>query len=226
MDRSAFMARILAALGHTRKQTPEAPAPSVDESIARLASAEDDLIGLFARRAESVGMQVHRLAAANLISKVVALLDQLGAKRVVINVNRCPPGISDHELIAAVGRGGIEVVQWQEAPDLDSQFDLDAGITDVHGALAETGTLICNTDSCHSRGASLIPPAHLAIVRASDILPDMIDYWHQLEGIRPIDLPSSQSLITGPSKSSDIEGVLTTGVHGPGIVHILLVEAA
>ena len=98
------------------------------------------------------------------------------------------------------------------------------GVTDVHAALAETGTLICSTDGSHSRGASLIPPVHIAIVRERDIVPDMLDYWARLGGVPGGELPSSQSFITGPSKTADIEGVLVTGVHGPGEVHIVLVS--
>ena len=93
-------------------------------------------------------------------------------------------------------------------------------------ALAETGTLICCTDADHARGHSLAVPLHVAIVRQSDILPDMIDYMARIHGSSPADLPSAQTLITGPSKTADIEGVLITGVHGPGKVCVLIVTHA
>jgi L-lactate dehydrogenase complex protein LldG len=107
---------------------------------------------------------------------------------------------------------------------LHEQFTLDAGITDVHAAVAETGTLICCSGPGHSRGLSLIPPIHIAIVRAADILPDMLDYFASRRGQKSPQLPSSQAFITGPSKTADIEGELIVGVHGPGRVYVVVVE--
>ena len=224
LDRSVFMARIHAALGHATTETPASQPPVVDESLARLASAQDDLIDLFATQAQAAGMLVHRFKVQDMFEKIVALLRELKAERVVTSLHRQgSPGWSA-ALHNALDQAGIAFTDGG-GPTVD-QFDLDAGITDVHAALAETGTIVCCSDSSHSRGASLIPPAHLAIVPASDILPDMIDYWARLEAVPAADLPSSQSFITGPSKTSDIEGTLVTGVHGPGIVHVLLVEDA
>ena len=111
-----------------------------------------------------------------------------------------------------------------ETDRLDAQFDVDCGITGVHAALAETGTLVLYSDAHHSRGLSLVPPLHIAIVYRRDILPDMLDHWARLRGIPGSDLPSNMVFITGPSKTADIEGELVTGVHGPEAVHIMLVE--
>ena len=70
-----------------------------------------------------------------------------------------------------------------------------------------------------SRGAYLLPFVHVAIVRASQVVPDLVDAWDQFE-----DGPALSLLVTGPSKTADIEGVLITGVHGPGELHVVLVE--
>lgn len=93
-------------------------------------------------------------------------------------------------------------------------------MSDVTACLAETGTLVVATDADHARSVSLIPPVHIAIVPASRILPDMLDYWQKVGR----DIPSNQVFITGPSKTADIEGVLVTGVHGPRVVEILIVK--
>ena len=66
----------------------------------------------------------------------------------------------------------------------------------------------------------------VAIVRASDILPDLLDYLPRWRGTSPAEMPSAQALITGPSKTADIEGVLIKGVHGPGQVIALLIDDA
>ncbi|MAE60513.1 MAG: hypothetical protein CMJ49_04050 [Planctomycetaceae bacterium] len=115
-------------------------------------------------------------------------------------------------------------MDWRNDSKMTSAYQADAGLTGVHAGLAETGTLICNSDAAHARGASLAPPVHIAVVRRRDILPDMLDYLPRLEGMSPAELPSSQAWITGPSKTADIEGVLITGVHGPGKLIIVLVD--
>ena len=214
--RDAFMAPILAALGRSTIQTP-GPPPQVDESIARLADATMDLPALFARQAADVGMSVVHTTGSQLFEGIAERLDQLGARSAVIGLSQTAQAA---ELAGVLSAHGIRVVPWQPDRRFDSQFDTAAGVTDVHAALAETGTLICWTDAHHGRGLSLVPPIHLAIVRRSDILPDMIDFWRLMAGRQ---MPSSISFITGPSKTADIEGELVTGVHGPGQVHIFLV---
>ena len=69
------------------------------------------------------------------------------------------------------------------------------------------------------RGASLIPPVHIAVVAQAQIVPDLCDYFGGLG----LSLPANINVITGPSKTADIEGILITGVHGPGDVHVALV---
>ncbi len=223
-DRAALMERVYAALGRSHTITPP-PAPAVDESLARLARPTDDLVKLFHTRAAATGMFVHRPKPSELAQHVVAFLKQQNVRSVVLST--VPPASTLEPLIAAAG---ITVVDWKAAAKtdahsrLDAQFDVGCGITGVHAALAETGTLVVYSDAHHSRGLSLVPPLHIAIVHPRDILPDMLDHWARLRGIPGSDLPSNMVFITGPSKTADIEGDLVTGVHGPEAVHIMLID--
>ena len=217
-DRAVFMAAVHAALGRTKTVPPPAPPPAVDESIARLAGKSDDLVAMFVEAAEEVGMHVQRVQRPDVFDAVLLVLTRNDARRVVVGVS------ADEAIADRLSEAGIEVIDWHGPDGFNRQFDVDAGITDVHAALAETGTLICHSDPAHSRGLSLVPPIHVAIVRSSDILPDMIDYWALFKDKPNTDLPSSIAFITGPSKTADIEGVLIKGVHGPQDVHIVVVE--
>ena len=67
---------------------------------------------------------------------------------------------------------------------------------------------------------SLLPPVHIAVADRSQLLPDLFDLFRQLP---PEEMPSCVSLITGPSKTGDIELRLVTGVHGPGEIHVVLI---
>jgi L-lactate utilization protein LutC len=74
------------------------------------------------------------------------------------------------------------------------------------------------------RLASLLPPVHVAIVDSSQILPDLFDLFARLETSGTAALASNLVLITGPSKTGDIELKLTTGVHGPGQWHVVIIR--
>lgn len=102
-------------------------------------------------------------------------------------------------------------------------FAAQLGITSVDWAVAETGSLALCARTGQGRVASLLPPVWLAIVEPSQIVPDLFDLFARLESDK-LDLPSNIALVTGPSKTGDIELKLTTGVHGPGEVHLLVVE--
>ena len=73
------------------------------------------------------------------------------------------------------------------------------------------------------RVASLLPPVHVAIVERQQIVADLIDAFSALTRGKE-ELPSNVVLITGPSKTGDIELQLTTGVHGPGTWHVIVVR--
>ena len=69
------------------------------------------------------------------------------------------------------------------------------------------------------RVASLLPPVHVAVIQSDQIVPDLIDAFGLLADRQ---LPSNVTFITGPSKTGDIELQLTTGVHGPGQLHVIV----
>ena len=219
-SRESFMRRVRDALGRGRTASV-APPPVVDESIARLAGPDDDPVALFTERAIEVGMAVRSVALDAAKVYAVDRLKEAGATHFVASAREGSPAA---EVIAAVKAAGLQWIDGSEASSLDPQFDADAGITDVDAALAETGTLICNSGSGRSRGPSLVARIHLAVIEPDDIVPDMFDYWPTMAQKSPAELPSSQAFITGPSKTADIEGELITGVHGPGEVLVLIVS--
>lgn len=225
--RDAFMARVHKALEHDRTTAPTEPPPAVDETLVRLASSTDNLPDRFEAGATAVGMKVYRCEKSAVSLKLGAVLDLIGVKSAAVGLGTLDTMFDVEATLAA---HHVEIVDWRNVPEganpFEPQYDIGVGITDVAAALAETGTLIVQSGRDRSRGLSLVPPFHIALVRRSDLLPDMIDYWQRLAGIPGPELPSSQSFITGPSKTADIEGQLITGVHGPGEVHILLITDA
>ncbi len=222
MDRKQFISRISQALGRsTPPQEPPVP-PEVDAALVRLDDEPSDRIERFAARAQAIGMELRRVDRGGLCEALVRVLGELQASRVTMGVGRLDEADALHQ---AVDESGIQRIDWANQGTMEPHYDVDVGISDVHAGLADTGSLVCASDDQHGRGLSLVPPIHVAIVRTTDIQPDLLDYLQSIETGDPSAMPSATAIITGPSKTADIEGVLVTGVHGPGRVIVLLYEA-
>jgi L-lactate dehydrogenase complex protein LldG len=103
-------------------------------------------------------------------------------------------------------------------------FDCDLGITSAQWAAAETGTLVLESDQERHRLASLVPPAHLAIIAADRIRQTLGEVLHSLSEQGPDSLSRAVTFITGPSRTSDIELTLAIGVHGPAEVYVIILQ--
>ena len=96
----------------------------------------------------------------------------------------------------------------------------DIGITSADYALADTGTLVLLSSPQEARMISLLPPAHIAVVPRARILTGLDELFSLLPN--PADATSSMVLITGPSRTADIEQILVRGVHGPGALCVVV----
>lgn len=95
-----------------------------------------------------------------------------------------------------------------------------AGVSRAVYALADTGSVVLAASPDEPRTASLLPSSHVTIVRRDRILGSLQELFEIGD-----DLPSSLAIVSGPSRSMDIELVLALGVHGPAEVHVVLVDA-
>lgn len=100
----------------------------------------------------------------------------------------------------------------------------DVGISSADFAIAETGSLAVFAKPGQERVISLVPPVHIAVIAGDQIVPDLFDVFAHVENSGLDRLPSNWALISGPSKTGDIELELTTGVHGPGKWHVVIVR--
>jgi L-lactate dehydrogenase complex protein LldG len=109
--------------------------------------------------------------------------------------------------------------------DREAFFAADIGISGVEYLIAETGSVVVGSRPGDPRSLSLLPPIHIAVAERRQLLPDLFDLFtaFSANGTLP-SLPSCLSVITGPSKTGDIELRLVTGVHGPGEVHVVLID--
>jgi L-lactate utilization protein LutC len=105
------------------------------------------------------------------------------------------------------------VVHRGDAPAIEG-----AGVSRALYALADTGSVVLAASPDEPRAASLLPDVHVTLV-SEDVIVAGLDELFAAVGN---DLPSSLAIVTGPSRSADIEQKLTVGVHGPGEVHVVI----
>ena len=104
-----------------------------------------------------------------------------------------------------------------EAPEIPG-----AGVSEAAYGLADTGSVVLAASPDEPRARSLLPEAHVSLLREDRILPGLAELFAEVGS----DLPSALAIVSGPSRSADIEQRLTIGVHGPGEVHVVLLPPA
>jgi L-lactate utilization protein LutB len=121
------------------------------------------------------------------------------------------------EAIKGIVRGRSVVTK--EAGDMTTA---EVGINFADYALADTGSLVFLSESRESRLISLLPPVHIAVIARKNILSGLDELFTLVP--QPMAQSSAMILITGPSRTADIEMRLVRGVHGPGEIHVIIVE--
>ncbi len=150
----------------------------------------------------------------DLVADVVA---RHGIRRAVLSAE--PEAIAVGDQLAAIG-----VTTAPLSPDAAATADL--GVTSCVGAIATTGTVVVSTTAAGGRSASLLPPVHLCVVPASRVAPTSAEILRPLSSASSGSMPSNLVLITGPSRSGDIEQIIALGVHGPLAVELVLLRGA
>ena len=212
MSEAGVIDKVRRALGRTEPLTTPPVPPAIDESITRLARSDVDLAALFMQRAGDLKMLVETATLEDLSDQIVAFLREKQCKKVALPVSKLFEGLGRIDTIRAAG---IEATRWDQMA-LDQLYEgYDCGITDVTYAVAETGSLVIKTTAAHGRGLSLVPMFHVAVVEPKQIVPDLVDLFTRLakEGAG-----NNVLMISGPSKTADIEMNVVTGVHGPNVV--------
>ena len=212
-DRQAFLANARRRLGdgiHANcVHVPPMPT-AVPPEVRFTALEREDLVGSFVAMATEVDAVVHRAGSVALGALIVDLAREHEAMTVVRS--------GEPELAPVVGAltaVGLSVDAY--SPDVAATADL--GLTAAVAGIAATGSLVLDASVAGSRAAGLLPPVHICVLREDRIVATPADVLHPL-GAGP---PSSLVLVGGPSRTGDIEQILTLGVHGPRHVHILVV---
>lgn len=110
---------------------------------------------------------------------------------------------------------GSELVEQTVGAGNATVRQAELGVTGCDCLVAQTGSVIVSTHGTHSRALSVLPPVHLVIARRDQLLPDLATALSFLRTHYAGNWPSSLSVISGPSRTADIEKILVMGAHGP-----------
>jgi L-lactate dehydrogenase complex protein LldG len=218
-DRQAFLAPARLRLGsgdifvNPVHVPPATPAPDDPVPSPRYLTVDpDDLLGTFVRTVEDTGAQCHLVAGQVPADLLDRLVDELDGQDVVV---------SDEPEAASVGRQLVERGVTVHEPTPEHAAHAGLGVTAAVAGIAATGSLVLDSRRMGGRSACLLPPVHLCVLEVNNLL------WTPGDALRGVAsagdaLPSSLVLVTGPSRTGDIEQLITMGAHGPTALHVVL----
>jgi len=243
-----MLTRIRAALGRDAAAPAPEPLPPFSIYAAAPAGAES-LSEQFGVELARVGGCLARLgSAAEIRSRLETLLSEHAHAAVAVSDAPVMRELNLREWLAGEGfsvvpsfrefeasaREGTESRPVQDAsrrgePDIFGEYKralggATVGVTSADYALADTGTLVLVSGGEQHRLISLLPPVLVCLLSADRILPgatELLARVHEESYARGT-APQSLTCITGPSRTADIEHVITLGIHGPQALHVLL----
>jgi L-lactate dehydrogenase complex protein LldG len=182
--------------------------PADDRAARRSPQDEFDLQAQFLRELQALGVETRTVTTVDDVRAAVSeLID--GQRVFSWNAEHLPYDVG--ELFTPWATG---------SSPRDEQASADVGLTGCHAAIAETGSIVVLSGPGTPRSASLLPPVHVCLVRRTDLLATMGEFF--ATRAQDIAAASCCTFISGPSRTADIELQLTLGVHGPGRVVVIV----
>jgi len=184
-----------------------------------------ELASTFARELEEVGGKfLGVLTPAEVTNRIVNLAGELGAKTVALGQGI----VSDMGAIGeALERADFRIVRTLPVADTERAAmrarvaDAELGIAEADFAIASTGTLAVVSTAHRPGSLTLLPPASLVIVQIDRVMANLAA---MLAALGPSGVAANRlTLITGPSRTADIEKRIVLGVHGPKSLHVIVV---
>lgn len=226
MDKSTFLQQIRQHL--KQSQLPEASEKPPPTLPLAQPPATAVLVDRFAAELEIINGRFHLAATIEDVWRQLDLLfEQYQARGFLGWDEQYLPisGVYDY-----LGNRGFQRAQTHLSPNFEArrqeQNDMARyriGLTGALAAVADSGSLVLQMGEGRGRFASLLPEVHIALVQAEQLF---LSLNHFIRAYPEVNKESSNTVfITGPSRTGDIEGVLTLGVHGPKQLHVIMIQS-
>lgn len=189
----------------------------IDRPTAEVPLAEP--LGAFVAVVELLGVNVHRLPDSAAASSVIASIavDAAGAGLVVAaEVSESAP-----TLMASLDETGV---RWRIPTDATDARDAPLGLSLARLAVAETGSMLLAEPTLADRAVGMLTLTHVVLCPTAALVPALADAADALRAVAAQRGGGYATLVTGPSRTADIERVLTVGVQGPGRLIVLFVD--
>ena len=215
--------RILSRLRSAANQVSSPAAEASDPSFEKLGRSEkiDKLKGLM----EAVRTEVHVVEAQNWIEPLKDILKKREIKTLLYAPQTTIGDALQKHWPGENGNDGLPELATYEGHIenfKDQLFHTDAAITSTLGGIADTGAVILWPDEKEPRLMSLVPPIHIAVLDADTIFNTFSEAMQTQKWSEK--MPTNAVLISGPSKTADIELILAFGVHGPKELIVLILS--
>lgn len=180
--------------------------------------SEADRIALFAKNSEALKTEFIKVETSDeMLDALQTVARREGWKRIAshhspLNDAMAPSIVPDTGSLLWV----------DESYDVDALEACEVGISGCDLLVAQTGSIVVSAASAGGRAISILPPHHVVLATASQLVADMPDAFARLAETYPQGYPSFLSFITGPSRTGDIERILVLGAHGPKKLTVIL----
>ncbi len=180
-----------------------------------LSPTRDDILKMFSEEVEAIGAKYYSCSPDHILETILEMLRERGIQEILAWDDNCLPD----GLIEGLSNAGIQIV-YPRSDTILTSSRIKAGLTGASAAVAETGSILLLEGLGQPLTASLLPEIHIALVWKKDVYKSL----SQVLEMEAVKISPAAVLITGPSRTADIEMTLTIGVHGPGELHIICME--
>ena len=217
-DRLSFLARLGGGLVEPAPVNHAHPLPGpLPGGVPPVVSTQldgADPVGSFCRSAEALGCTIQRVG------------DQAGvpgALEAVVRRHECRTAVVSEQPEALAAAAALRHLGLAtQAASKEACAAADLGLAFADAAIATTGSVIQRSDTIGGRTVSLLPPVFCCVVPVGRIVPTLAE---ALASLTADSMPSNVVIVTGPSRSGDIENIIVRGVHGPVAVELIVVES-
>ena len=216
-----FRSRYLKLASDNKEEKAFVPPIGKSEALnvigkAKIKNRSRNKVTGFAEELQELGGHFYSCSSVQLCEKLLEILHKREVNELLAwDASRLPVGV-----LEGLREAGLRIVHPGEVA-LETSSQVRAGLTGASAGISDTGSILLLGGKGQPLSASLLPEIHIVLLKQEDLYEDLNSLLVQEQ----VGRASTGVIITGPSRTADIEMTLTIGVHGPGELHVLCITA-